>query len=224
MPTLEEKQTFFDQYWREQPDAKTDPRSLQRAGIVHRLLSKESGRLFDLGCGRGLILDYFARLGYDVVGSDVSPDIITMVSQKGHRAMILDIERDEPYEKYDIILCLEVLQQLYYPQRALKRLKYALEDDGEMVISVPNEFHIVSRLKILFGKSHLGHFGHSHVRLFSPSRDRQLFEKTNLIVADRKFVPIIPPRWKLMTKLFMPLAQMFPSLFAISSIYRLRKL
>lgn len=224
MPTLEEKQIYFDQYWHEQPDAKTDPRSMQRAGMVHRMLTKESGRLFDLGCGRGLILDYFARLGYDVVGSDVSPQIVTAVSQKGHRAMILDIERDEPYEKYDIILCLEVLQQLYYPLRALKRLKDALEDDGELVISVPNEFHIISRLKILFGASNLGHFTHSHVRLFAPSRDKLLFEKTNLIITDRKYVPIISPRRKLLTKLFIPLAKVFPSLFAISSIYKLRKL
>jgi len=224
MPTLEEKQVYFHQYWQGQPDAKTDPRSFQRAGMVHRLLSKESGKLFDLGCGRGVILDYFAGLGFEVTGSDISPEIITMVTQKGHRAMILDIERDEPYEKYDVILCLEVLQQLYYPRRALKRLKDALNDDGEMVISVPNEFHIVSRLKILLGRSHLGHFDHSHVRLFAPSRDRELFEKINLTVVGRRYVPIIPPTWKILTKLFMPLTQLFPSLLAIASIYKLRRL
>jgi 2-polyprenyl-3-methyl-5-hydroxy-6-metoxy-1,4-benzoquinol methylase len=223
MPTVEEKKAYFDQYWRDQPELKADPRSMQRAEYVYRLMHKESGKLLDVGCGRGLILDYFANLGYQVVGTDISPDAITMVSQKGHKAFLLDVDRDEPDGKYDIILCLEVLQQLYYPLRALKRLKDALEPSGELIVSLPNEFHIVSRLRILFGRSHLGHFNHSHIRLFSPDRDLYLFERLNLKVVESAFVPVIPPRWKLLTGLFKPLARRFPALFAISSIYRLRK-
>lgn len=224
MPTVEEKKAYFDQYWREQPETKTDPRSVQRAEYVYQLVSKQSGRLLDMGCGRGLILDYFAALGFGVTGADISPDAVTLVSEKGHAAFILDIERDEPEGKYDIILCLELLQQCYYPMRALKRLKDALEYDGEMIVSVPNEFHIVSRLKILFGQSHLGHFHHSHIRLFSPPRDELLFRKMNLRIVRRLYVPIVPPKWKLLTRLFGPLVRMIPSLFAISSIYKLRKL
>ena len=223
MPTLEEKQVYFDQYWQLQSEDKTDPRSLQRAGIVHGLLSKESGRLFDVGCGRGVILDYFAGLGYEVTGTDVSPDAITMVTQKGHRAIILDIERDESNEKYDIVFCLEVFPQLFYPLKVLKRLKDAMEDDGEMIVSVPNEFHIVSRLKLLFNKSHICSLDHSHVKLYTPPRDRVLFARSNLKIVAARYVPIVPPRWKILSKLFMPLAQIFPSLFAISSIYKLRK-
>ncbi|UCD94229.1 MAG: class I SAM-dependent methyltransferase [Candidatus Zixiibacteriota bacterium] len=223
MPTVEEKKAYFDQYWRDQPESKADPRSIQRAEYVHKLVQKTSGRLLDVGCGRGVILDYFAQLGYEVAGTDISPDAVTMVSENGHKAFLLDIERDEPEGKYDIILCLEVLQQVYYPLRALKRLKDALEYDGELIVSLPNEFHIVSRLKILFGRTHVGHFNHSHIRLFSPERDLYLFERLNLRVAERAYIPVVPPRWKSLTALFRPLARMFPALFAIASVYCLRK-
>lgn len=224
VPTLEEKQIYFDEYWRSQPDSETDPRALQRAHLAYRLLSGKAGRLLDLGCGRGVALDYFESLGYEVTGADVSREIITMISRNGIRAQILDIERDEPYEKYDIILCLEVLQQLYYPVRALKRLKDALEDDGEMIVAVPNEFNIFARLKILLGLSMPGNYDHSHIRLFTPRRDKELFEKVNLEIAGRIYVPPISPGWKFLTRLLMPLTRIFPSLLAASSIYKLRKL
>jgi len=87
---------------------------------------------------------------------------------------------------------------------------------------VPNEFHIVSRLKILFGFSHLGKFNHSHIRLFTPIRGRELLKNAGLEIIREIHIPIIPPRWKFLSRLFYPLAEVFPSLLAISSIYRAR--
>ena len=96
--------------------------------------------------------------------------------------------------------------------------------EGEMIVSLPNEFHIVSRLKLLLGKSHLGDFEHSHIRLFCPKRNLKLFTKAGLKVERVKHISIVPPRWRLLAKFFQPLAQAWPSLWALSSIYRLRKL
>jgi len=221
MPTLEQKKTYFDRYWQEQPEDRTDPRSHQRAEAVHRLLSHPEGRLLDFGCGRGVIMNYFSRAGYDVTGADISPGAVEIARNSGHNAFVFDIEANELNDKYDVILCLEVLQQLHNPAKAVGRIKKALNPYGELVISVPNEFHLVSRLKLLFGKSHLGHFHHSHIRLFSPKRDRELFKKTGLKIKSRKHISIVPPRWKTLARIFDSLAQVFPSLLAISSIYNM---
>lgn len=223
MQSTIEKKGYFDNYWREQPEAKVDPRSLQRADYVQRLMQNKSGSLLDVGCGRGLISDYFEKLRFNVTGVDISPDMVELVKENGHKAFVLDLERDEINEGYDMILCLEVLQQLYNPELVLNKLKAALNDEGELIVSVPNEFHIVSRLKLFIGKSHLGDFKHSHIRLFSPARDKLLFEKTDLRIQKRMYVPIVPPKWKVLSAIFKPLVQICPSLFAISSIYTLRK-
>ncbi len=180
--------------------------------------------MFDVGWGRGVILDYFGARGFDVTGVDSSPDAIDMVKQKGYDAYVLDLEQEKITDKYDVILCLEVLQQLYTPVAVLDKLISALNEGGKLVVSVPNEFHFISRLKLLMGRSHLGHFDHSHIRLFSPSRDIELFEKANLKITGNKYVSIVPPKWKMLSKIFEPLAQMCPSLFAISSIYALKKI
>jgi 2-polyprenyl-3-methyl-5-hydroxy-6-metoxy-1,4-benzoquinol methylase len=223
MPELIDKKIYFNQYWREQPAAIADPRAEQRAKIVYRLLNRTGGRLLDLGCGRGIALDYFARRGFDVTGSDISPEMIGFNQDRGHRAILLDLEKDNIPGGFDIILCLEVLQQLYDPDKLLRKIKKSLSDDAIFVASFPNEFHLVSRLRLLFGRSHLGHFDHSHIRLFSPARNRELLRQSRWNVIALYHIPIIPPKWRFLSFLFTPLARICPSLFALSSIYVMRK-
>jgi 2-polyprenyl-3-methyl-5-hydroxy-6-metoxy-1,4-benzoquinol methylase len=223
MLAAEKKKIYFDQYWREQPEARVEPRSRQRAGYVYDLLEKRSGRLLDVGCGRGVILGNFAQRGFDVEGMDISSDAVEMVKRKGYRAQVVDLERDDINEKYDVILCLEVLPQVYDPLIVLEKLIRALKDNGELIISVPNEFHIISRINILFGRSHPGDYKHSHIRLFSPHRDRKLIERAHLKIVGCKYVSIVPPGWKITSAIFEPLTQIWPTLWAISSIYRVVK-
>jgi 2-polyprenyl-3-methyl-5-hydroxy-6-metoxy-1,4-benzoquinol methylase len=222
MPAVEDKKKYFDLYWTRQPMEKVDPRSLQRAGLVRNLLDNKSGRLLDVGCGRGLILDYFAARDFEVAGLDISPDIVWMVQNRGLEAFLFDLESESLHENYDVILCLEVLQQLYDPLKALRNIKSALSDNSELIVSVPNEFHFVSRLKLLFNRSHLGHFDHSHIRLFTPRRAEELFKAAGFEIKKHCHVPIIPPGWRLFSNIFHPLAQIMPSAWAISSIYSLR--
>nr|MBN2278404.1 class I SAM-dependent methyltransferase [candidate division Zixibacteria bacterium] len=221
MPTLEQKKEYFNQYWQEQPETKTDPRSHQRAEIVSRMLNAKSGKLLDFGCGRGVTLAHFADKGYDVFGAEISPEMVKKVRESGYRIFEHDIESAELDDRYDIILCLEVLQQLHDPVGALRKMKKALTTGGELVVSVPNEFHLIARLRLIIGLSHLGHFHHSHIRLFSSRRDRELFAESGLKITGRRYIPIIPPRWKILSAVFTPLAQWWPGLFAISSIYNL---
>ena len=45
--------------------------------ICHRL-GKRDPRILDVGCGSGWMSEYFARLGYEVKGIDISPALIEM--------------------------------------------------------------------------------------------------------------------------------------------------
>lgn len=221
MPVIEEKRKYFNDYWRRQPRNIVDARSKQRADLVNKLLRQKEGELLDVGCGRGLILDYFAKRGYQVCGTDISSDAILMVQEMGHTAFLHDLETNELDKQYDIILCLEVLQQLYDPLKALNNLKSGLSENGELIVSVPNEFHLISRVRLLLGRSHLGSFDHSHIRLFSPERNRLLFDRAGLKIIRQYHVPIVPPRWKFSDAIFKWPSQVWPSGLAISSIYSL---
>src|SRR3954471_14277614 len=49
---------------------------LLRAGALFALLPPPPARILDCGCGTGWLSYFLARRGYDVVGTDVSPDAI----------------------------------------------------------------------------------------------------------------------------------------------------
>ena len=223
MLTSEQKKKYFDKYWEDQPSDKTDPRSKQRSEYVWNMLESTDGSLLDVGCGRGIMLEYFASHGFDVTGIDISPESVRIAEKMGYNAAVVDLEADEIKGQFDIILCLEVLQQVYDPVSILKKLTDALTDNGELIVSLPNEFHIVSRLKLLLGNSHLGHFDHSHVRLFSLSRHRELFGDAGLRIIKSKHVSIVPPSYDILSNLFNPLLNISPSLMSLSSIYKLEK-
>src|ERR1700759_5360660 len=49
-----------------------------RAGALFGLLPPPPARVLDCGCGTGWLSYFLARRGYDVVGTDVSPDAIAI--------------------------------------------------------------------------------------------------------------------------------------------------
>jgi len=223
LTSTEEKKQYFNRYWRSRDLPSADARSRQRAELVYSLLDNASSRkILDIGCGRGLVMDYLAGQGLDVTGCDLASESIASLQADGYEVFLFDIEKDELPGKYEIILCLEVLQQIFDPTAALAKFAKALDDSGYLIISVPNEFHLWSRLKVLLGNSHLGHFDESHIRLFTPDRARILFRRAGFEIEKMIPVSIIPPGNKMMGRLGSFLARLMPSLFSISQIYRVK--
>ena len=223
LTSVEEKKQYFNRYWQTRDLASADARSIQRAEYVASLLSRlEPSRVLDVGCGRGTVLSYLSRQGYNIEGCDLATDTITSLTAAGHDVFIFDIDTDDLPRKYGAILCLEVLQQVFDPMAALGKFSKALENDGVLIVSVPNEFHLWARIKLLFGMSHLGHFDESHIRLFTPARALDLFRRVGLTAERVIPVSVIPPGNKIFNWIGKMLAHLSPSLFSISQIYRLR--
>jgi ubiquinone/menaquinone biosynthesis C-methylase UbiE len=108
------------------------------AGLVEPL---RPASVLDAGCGEG---ETIARLGpllpANVTGFDNNPDCIAFVGRRfpQHRFSVEDIYR-LPYadESFDLVLCLEVLEHLSEPERALAELCRVARRD--LVVSVPSE-------------------------------------------------------------------------------------
>ncbi len=220
---IEEKKRYFNNYWQTRDLPSADARSIQRAEYIASLLGhSKSGELLDVGCGRGTVLSYLSERGYNIGGCDLASDSIASLNAAGHDVFIFDIDTDDLPRKYNAILCLEVLQQIFNPQAALTKFSKALDEDGLLIISVPNEFHLWGRIKLFFGTSHLGHFDESHIRLFTPKRAKALFERVGLSVDKMISVSVIPPGIRALNWIGKMLAKICPSLFSLSQIYRLK--
>lgn len=118
----------------------------KRVDFIADVLKKSfplTARVLDVGCGNGVISRHLGRMGYDVLGIDVSDRTIekarTIAPLPNVRFMKKSAEElVASGEKYDIVICSEVLEHLNDPGKLLKVLYLTLEDRGKLIVTVPN--------------------------------------------------------------------------------------
>lgn len=217
------KQDYFDRYWITRDYVKTDRRTMERAQLAWSHLARRRGKALDTGCGRGLFASFLAEQGLVVDATDISPQAVDLTAQRGVSAYVLDLEKQTPLGLYDLVFCMEVLQQVRDPESVLRRLVSVLTSDGELVLSLPNEFHFVRRLSVLLGRPGFGGTADSHLKLFTPKRAEMLVERCGLEIRERVYTSLVPPGWGPLSALGRSAARLWPSGASLSTMLFLRK-
>ncbi|WP_099190534.1 class I SAM-dependent methyltransferase [Tepidibacter mesophilus] len=108
----------------------------------------QGNKILDIGCSQGIVPILLGREGFEVTGIDISKKSIEyanealkeeeIVTQKNidfinENFMMMDFED----KKFDTIILSEVIEHLNQPQRFLKRAWEVLEDNGQIIITVP---------------------------------------------------------------------------------------
>lgn len=126
------------------------PTYLAKMKFIKKYLNKipSNYKILDLGCGEGVLVEEFKKLGYNIIGLDQNYSSEFVI--KG------DIRR-APFSghNFDVVLCLDVIEHLDYQnqQMAMTEIKRLLKDDGVAIFTIPNLAHFYSRLRfLLLGK------------------------------------------------------------------------
>lgn len=110
---------------------------------AEQLLGRK-GRMLELGSGRGELLRGAADQGWMVRGVEMTPEFAD--NGMGVDVEIAAVESASSLrERWDCILLAAILEHLYEPREALRRVADALEPGGVVFIDVPNECSIWSR-------------------------------------------------------------------------------
>ena len=114
---------------------------LQRT--MQPLVHGRPARALDVGCGNGALCGRLLRLGYRVVGVDVSESGLA-IARAVHPAVrfemlaaddaLLDHLAEPPF---DYVTCLEVIEHVYDPQSLLRGCFRALRPGGVFICSTP---------------------------------------------------------------------------------------
>jgi SAM-dependent methyltransferase len=101
---------------------------------------KRSGRVLDIGCGRGYFLHACSIRGYDVAGHDVSEDAAASVQNALGIPVKAGIMRDELFEpeSIDVVTMWHSLEHTADPGKCLDQARKWLRPDGLLVVDVPN--------------------------------------------------------------------------------------
>ncbi len=104
-------------------------------------------RIADVGCGPGYFLlrlhQTLAAEGYQAAalyGFDYSVAALEIGSKILPQATFryMDIYAPEVEERFDVVVCIEVLEHLLYPDRALRNLTSLVVPGGTLILAVPN--------------------------------------------------------------------------------------
>lgn len=166
-----------------------------RSANLNRLLLKmmpRKGSVLDVGCGTcGLTLELL-KYGYDVYAIDSSFTMVENAKKVLEKAgysrgivtlkNLLDLDEND---KFDIIICLDVLEHIEDDYHAFGKLSSSLNKGAKIIISVP-------AMQSLYGKRdvELGHY-----RRYDPNQLTSIFNKYNIEIEKLRywnFIGILP--------------------------------
>lgn len=119
-----------------------------RRARVLELLPEQLGRVLDVGCGPGVMVNAVLERGGTFEGRDLSPEMVAESIQKfGDLTNVNfregDIENiDLPDASCDQVLAMAVIEYLSSPDKALAEIARVLKPGGIAVITIPKRRHI----------------------------------------------------------------------------------
>lgn len=146
--------------------------------VAHEVNNIKPDTIIDLGCGEGYFEEYLFRKGFrgEILGVDVSESAVKEARRKNPKFRFQkgDIFTLSIDGKSDLVLLLEVVEHLSYPQKAVETAKKL---SNKIIISVPWEpwFSWLS----FFGGNYIRRLGRhpEHVWFFNERKLAKLLSK-----------------------------------------------
>ncbi len=184
----------------------------------------ENSKILDIGCDNGGIRNFLKNSDY--YGIDGNKKNIEELIQNKIKAKFVDLNKDElPFkkEKFDFILLLDILEHVANPQKLLLDSKAKLNPNGKLIISLPNDYHILNKVRFVLNK-HLTEdpfapYGHMH---YFPIKSGEKFLINNgfRILNSVHLIPVkpkmIPQSIKKMLSILFPQAFVRDVLYVVS--------
>jgi SAM-dependent methyltransferase len=158
-----------------------------RRATANRLLDliepgRATGRLLDVGCGHGLLLDEARKRGYDAAGLELSAGNAAYAREKlGLSVREVPLEELGPEEdgRWDVVVLADVIEHLGDPVGALERCQALLAPGGALLVVTPDPSSTAARLA---GPRWWGYLP-AHTILLPRALLRELMAARGLVIA-----------------------------------------
>jgi 2-polyprenyl-3-methyl-5-hydroxy-6-metoxy-1,4-benzoquinol methylase len=153
--------------------------NLKRYGLT-------GGKLLEVGCGYGFLLDE-ARQSFEIrVGTELSPSAVERARPRADHIYEGSIDQIPADETFDCIIALHVIEHIYRPGTFLNQLRSHLNTGGKIVIATPDMGSLWRRL--------MGHYWPSfklpeHIVFFDERTLSALMEQHGLVNIKRLAYP-----------------------------------
>lgn len=155
------------------------------------LPARPGGRVLDVGCGSGAMLERLRDLGWRVQGVDPDPRAAAVAGHRGIPVHTGTLE-EAAFEDgaFDAIIMNHVIEHVPDPHRLLGECRRILCPGGVLVASTPNAAGLGHRR---FGRAWRGLEPPRHLQVFTPSALRHLAEATGFTIREIRTLAQIAP-------------------------------
>ena len=148
--------------------------------------------VLDLGCGGGIVSVPLARLGANVMGIDAGPGNIQAAQKKKSSANFIcatsrQFIEQYPDRKFDLVLCLELIEHVDDPLELLCDAATLLKPNGRLILSTLNKTWKAYALGIVVAERLLGMIPpgtHQFDKFLTPYQLALIAEQADLVVRD----------------------------------------
>jgi 2-polyprenyl-3-methyl-5-hydroxy-6-metoxy-1,4-benzoquinol methylase len=169
----------------------------------------ERKQVLELGCARGYMSRVLVeRFGCTVTGVEVDGAAADEARKVCRRVIVADLDRldwvRELSERFDVVVCADVLEHLRDPGGALRGLADLLRPDGYVVASIPNVAHAAVLAELLEGRFRyrpLGLLDEGHLRFFTRESIYETFERAGFVVTHLERLRLEPEATEFRTDL-----------------------
>ncbi len=119
--------------------------------MINSLPDLYIGKALDIGCGSGVYLQEFFKMGFDCYGLDISEEMIAScgkllnIDQNKDRVHLFQGEVEKlPFKdnEFDLVICIGVLGYLLSDEKALAELKRVVKPGGYLLINLTNMYSL----------------------------------------------------------------------------------
>lgn len=162
---------------------------------IEPLLPAHAGDVLELGCGGGATLAWLQQAGRarSTTGIELMPGAAAQARRRVDRLLEGDVDSLLPSlqeERYDLVLCLDVLEHLVDPWATLGKVKRLLRPGGRLIVSLPNVRHYSVVMPLLLSGrwqyQEAGIMDRTHLRFFTRRGARQLVEAAGFEISQER--------------------------------------
>jgi ubiquinone/menaquinone biosynthesis C-methylase UbiE len=181
------KKNIFQRFWH-----------FQRFKNISKISTPVKGAILDVGCADGTFSEIIFKktkaekiIGIDVLKKSVEYAAKRFKNKEKMSFMVADAE-NLPFKdnQFGAVFCLEALEHILDPKKAILEMKRVLRPGGYLIILVPTDsllFLVLWQIVLMtWGK----HWRETHVNSFKERRSLQNFLEENglSVVEDKKFL------------------------------------
>lgn len=143
--------------------------------------------VLDVGCGDGRLASQLAARGFRVTGIDRPSEYPGDFPESvRHIERDLDLGLPHLYEKFDHVICADILEHLRDPAGLLRQIRDVMTPGARLIASLPNSGNIYFRGQVALGRfpqHDQGLFDRTHLHFYTWAGWRGLFESNGFRIA-----------------------------------------